>query len=258
MVEQAGGKLGRYQGKIAVVTAAAKGIGKATAVRLAQEGAYVVALDIDPQVADTAAELKREGARAESGVIDCASRSSVEEVFAALLKKHGHVDVLVNVVGRTAGDKRSEFYVSEPETWDFVIDLSLKSTMLCSRQVVPGMRERRSGRIVNIASAAFLAPTPTFADYAAAKAGVIGFTRVLAIEVAPFGVTVNAISPGPIATPATAQHSPELRKKLIATIPLGDYGKPEDIAAGVAYLASDDAKFVTGHNLVISGGRAIA
>jgi len=120
------------------------------------------------------------------------------------------------------------------------------------------MRERKSGRIVNISSVAWLTPTPTFSDYAAAKAGVVGFTRVLAIELAPFGVTVNAISPGPIATPATAHHSEELRKTLISTIPLGSYGKPDDIAAGVAYLGSDDASFVTGHNLVISGGRAVS
>ncbi len=249
--------LGRYKGKIAVVTAAAKGIGRATALRLGHEGAYVVALDIDPAVSQTAKELEQLGVRSESGVIDCSNRESVESMFADILKKHGHIDMLANVVGRTAGDKRSEFYVSEPETWDFVINMSLKSTMLCCRQVVPAMRARKSGRIVNISSVAWLAPTPTFGDYAAAKAGVVGFTRVLAIELAPFGVTVNSVSPGPIATPATKQHSDELRKKIIATIPLGGYGKPEDIAAGVAYLGSDDASFVTGHNLVISGGRSV-
>jgi NAD(P)-dependent dehydrogenase (short-subunit alcohol dehydrogenase family) len=120
------------------------------------------------------------------------------------------------------------------------------------------MRERRSGRIINISSVAWMVPTPTFADYAAAKAGVVGFTRVLAIELAPFGVTVNAVSPGPIVTAQFNAHTEETRKRVLNTIPLGRYGQPEDIAAGIAYLASADAGFVTGHNLVIAGGRAIS
>jgi NAD(P)-dependent dehydrogenase (short-subunit alcohol dehydrogenase family) len=120
----------------------------------------------------------------------------VQDAFAAIQARHGRVDVLVNVVGRNAGPRRSLFHESDPEGWDMVLDLSLKSTMRCCRQVVPGMRERKSGRIVSISSVAWTAPTPTFCDYAAAKAGVVGFTRVLAVELAPLGVTVNAISPG--------------------------------------------------------------
>lgn len=246
----------RYEGKVAVVTAAASGIGRATVNRLSAEGAHVVAVDIDSTVGEL---IGTEIANGEGIVLDCCDRDAVAAAFSGILARHGRVDVLVNVVGRTAGERRSEFWESDPEVWDMVIDASLKATMICSRQVVPSMRERRSGRIVNIASLAWLAPNPTFVDYTAAKAGVIGLTRALSVELAPYNVTVNAVSPGQVDTPATrAGHSPELRERMSALIPLGRYGQPDEIAAGIAFLASDDASFVTGQNLVISGGRAFA
>jgi NAD(P)-dependent dehydrogenase (short-subunit alcohol dehydrogenase family) len=252
------GNLGRFKGKITVVTGAAMGIGRATALRLAAEGAFVLALDVDPSLANVVDEIKAAGGKAMHHHLDASDRPAVVDTFAKLQKDNGPIDVLVNVVGKTARPRQSEFWCSEPEVWDYVIEMSLKTTMMCCRQVVPGMRERRQGKIVNIASVAFMVPTPTFGDYAAAKAGVVGFSRVLAIELAPFNVNVNTISPGPIATPATTQHAPEFREKIIQTIPLQRYGDPEDIANGVAYLASEDSRFVTGHNLVISGGRAIS
>lgn len=111
--------------------------------------------------------------------------------------------------------------------------------------------------MVNISSVSWLMPTPTFADYAAAKAGVVGFTRVLAIEVAKSGVRVNAVSPGPIETAATAKHPPETRARVLSTIPMAKYGQPEDVAAAILFLASDDAKFITAQTLVVGGGRGI-
>lgn len=248
--------LRRYEGKVAVVTAAASGIGRATAIRLSSEGAFVVAIDIDPVVKDLAEHVLP---NSEALVVDCCDRTAVVDAFADILGRHKQIDVLVNVVGRTAGPRRSEFWNSDPDVWDMVIDASLKTTMLCTRQVIPQMRERQSGRVVNIASIAWLAPNPGASEYAAAKAGVIGLTRVLAVELAPFNVTVNAVSPGQVETPATITgHSPELKKRMTDLIPLGRYGQPHEIAAGVAFLGSDDASFITGQNLVISGGRAFS
>jgi NAD(P)-dependent dehydrogenase (short-subunit alcohol dehydrogenase family) len=247
----------RLAGRIAAVTAAGAGIGAATALRLAREGATVVAIDRSDSVHGVAAAVRDLGLLVQSEVVDCTQESAVQRLFLSLLRHHGRIDVLVNGVGQSAREKMTEFWCSDSATWDFVIDVSLRSTMLCTRQVVPAMREARSGRIVNISSASWLAPTPNFSEYAAAKAGVVGFTRVLAAELAPFGVNVNAVSPGPIRTVALENQPPGVLDRIKATIPLGRVGEPDDIAAGIAYLASDDASFVTGHNLVISGGRAM-
>jgi NAD(P)-dependent dehydrogenase (short-subunit alcohol dehydrogenase family) len=175
---------GRLAGRVAVVTAAASGIGRASAIRLAEEGASVVAVDVDPGVAATAKGITAAGFEASSMVLDCSSRPDVERVFSEIEQRSGRVDILVNGVGRSARERLGNFATSDPEVWDMVIRLSLRSTMLCARQVVPGMLARRAGRIVNISSVAWLVPTPYFSDYAAAKAGVVGFTRVLAVEMA--------------------------------------------------------------------------
>lgn len=246
-----------FIGKRAIVSAAASGICRATALRLAAQGAEVACLDIG-DVSATVDEIRAAGGTATGWQLDVGDRAAVVATFAAIEAAQGPTDVLVNGVGMSAaGFGGGEFWCSEPETWDRVIDLSLKSTMHCTRQIVPGMRERRRGAVVNIASVSFLMPTPTFGDYAAAKAGVVGFTRVLAIELAPFGVRVNAVSPGPIETAATKRHPEATRQRVLATIPLGHYGQPEDVAAAITFLASDDARFITAQNLVVGGGRGI-
>lgn len=248
----------RFANRTAIITAAASGIGRATALRLAHEGATVACLDLAPSVNDTAEEIVRAGGKAGAWILDVTNRAAVNDTLQAIEAAHGPVDILVNGVGRSSAVKGGgEFCESNPEDWDEVINISLLSAMYLSRQIVPGMKRRGYGRVVNISSVAWLMPTPTFCDYAAAKAGVVGFTRVLAIEVARHGVTVNAVSPGPIETPATAKHPPETRARVSATIPMGRYGQPEDLASAIAFLASDEASFITAQNLVVGGGRGI-
>ncbi|MCB1419386.1 MAG: SDR family oxidoreductase [Notoacmeibacter sp.] len=248
----------RFSNKTAIVTAAASGICRATAIRLANEGATVACIDVSPAVSETVVEIEAAGGKATGWVLDVTDRAALKSVLADIEEKHGGADVLVNGVGRSSvGKGGGEFCESDPDDWAEVLDLSLFSTMMICRQIVPGMRERGYGRVVNISSVSWLMPTPKFCDYAAAKAGVVGFTRVLAIETAKHGVTVNAVSPGPIETPATAKHPPETRARVEATIPMGHYGLPEDLAAAICFLASDEAKFITAQNLVVGGGRGI-
>ncbi|WP_176086141.1 SDR family NAD(P)-dependent oxidoreductase [Martelella sp. HB161492] len=248
----------RFEGKTAIVTAAASGICRATALRLAREGAKVAAIDVSPAVEETVAQIRASGGSAEAYILDVTDRSHLAETLDRAEARLGPCDVLVNGVGRSSvGKGGGEFCDSNPEDWAEVLDLSLTSQMLICRRIVPGMRTRGYGRVVNISSVSWLMPTPRFADYAAAKAGVVGFTRVLAIEVARHGVTVNAVSPGPIETAATAKHPPETRARVEATIPMGHYGEPEDVAAAILFLASDEARFITAQNIVVGGGRGI-
>ncbi len=248
----------RFSGKTAIISAAASGICRATALRFAAEGGRVACLDVSEAVHDTVAAITQAGGAARGWVLDVTDRAALTAVLAEAEAAQGPTDVLVNGVGRSSvGKGGGEFCESDPDDWAEVLDVSLFSTMMAARRIVPGMRARGYGRVVNIASVAFLMPTPKFCDYAAAKAGVVGFTRVLAIETAKYGVTVNAVSPGPIETPATAKHPPETRARVESTIPMGHYGQPEDVAAAILFLASDDAKFITAQNLVVGGGRGI-
>jgi NAD(P)-dependent dehydrogenase (short-subunit alcohol dehydrogenase family) len=245
--------------RIAVVTGAGAGIGRATALQLAREGNTVVAVGRSSSVDGTAAQIRADGGEALGLIADCTDRAMVEGAFASIIERYGRVDVLVNNVGYAAGpsDRFDEVWRADPSDWSVIVDACLTSTMLCCRQVAPVMRELRAGKIVNVSSVSWLAPPAGFSAYAAAKAGVVGFTRVLAAELAPMGVNVNSVSPGPTRTGQTEMHPPEIRDRILATVPLGRYGTPDEIAAGIVFLTRDEAAFITGHNLVISGGRAM-
>lgn len=248
----------RFTDQIAIVTAAASGICRAAALRLGAEGATVACIDVSPAVQDTVDAIVAAGGKAQGWVLDVTDRAAVIATMAEIESTLGPTDILINGVGRSSAVKGGgEFCESDPDNWAEVIDISLFSTMMICRQIVPGMKARGRGKVVNISSVAFLMPTPTFSDYAAAKAGVVGFTRVLAVEVAKHGVTVNAVSPGPIRTPATAKHPAETTARVLSTIPMGRYGEPEDVAAAILFLASDDAKFITAQNIVVGGGRGM-
>lgn len=245
-----------FNGKLAVVTGGANGLGRACAMRFASEGANVVILDHeDDPLAGVATEIRAKGGHVTPIRCDLSDRPQVVEAFRKIHSDLGEVDILLNNVGQTAREHASEFWCSEPPTWDFVIGLSLMTTLLCSRQVVPSMRERRSGKIVNVASDAALVGDANVADYSAAKAGVIGFTRSLARELAPFKVNVNAVCPGPSKTRGPMKLHQGRLEARIAAIPFGEMNEPEDVANGVAFLASDQARTITGQILVINGGR---
>lgn len=248
----------RLAGKVAIVSAAASGIGLAVAKKFIAEGVAVMCcLDRSPAVRDIAAGLGRQGVVVEGTALDLTSRAQVEREFAEIHARHARIDILVNGVGSSARDKVSEFADSDPATWEWVIETSLKSAMLASRQVLARMREQRGGRIVCVSTDAWLYPARKFVDYAAAKAGVVGFVRGLALEEAPHGITVNAVSPGPVRAGGTAQLPPDMLARIVEEVPLGRMGEPEDVANLIAFLASEEAGWITGQNIAINGGRTM-
>ena len=244
----------RLEAKLAVVTGAANGIGRATALRFAAEGANLAILDLEADGLAATAELARQaGAKVLTITGDCTDEALVAEAFKRIYAECGFVDILMNNVGQSARERASEFYASSSDVWRFVLNVSLMSTMIASRQVVPAMREAGRGKIVNVASNAGMAGEVGLSEYAAAKMGVIGFTRSLARELAP--VNVNAICPGVTRTRVLERISDEILDGIRKSIPLGFFAEPEDIAAAVAFLASDDARYMTGQSVVVDGGR---
>lgn len=246
----------RLQDRLAVITGAGWGIGRASALRMASEGADLAILDIEADNLEaTAAAIRSIGRKAFALQADCTSEAEIVAAFARIKAECGPIDILMNNVGQSARQRASQFHESSSEVWDFVLNMTLRSTMLASRQVVPDMRARKSGRIVNVASNAGLAGEVGIADYAAAKMGVIGFTRSLARELAPFGVNVNAVCPGVTKTRVIERISPDIVAAIQAQIPMGYFAEPEDIAAVATFLASDDARYMTGQSVVVDGGR---
>jgi 2-hydroxycyclohexanecarboxyl-CoA dehydrogenase len=248
----------RLEGRTALVTGGASGIGAATARRLAAEGARVVVADLE--------EAKAEAVAGEiDGLpvhMDVAHVASVQAGVAEAVEAIGPVDILVN----NAGTDRFAFFVNtDPELWDFVLGVNLRGTIAVTHALLGSMQERGRGAIVNVASEAGRVGSQGSAIYSAAKAGVIGFTRAIARESARFNVRANAVAPGPIDTPllnAAAELYGEigerLKQAMIDSTALRRIGKPDEVAAAIAYLASDDASFVTGQTLNVSGGLSMA
>jgi acetoacetyl-CoA reductase/3-oxoacyl-[acyl-carrier protein] reductase len=239
----------RFQDRIVVVTGGGQGIGAAAVQRFAAEGARVAVLDLDVD------EARRAGHAALAVGGDCTDVAVMDGFLNRVESELGPPDILFNNVGQSARERSGPFAESEEATWRFVLEVSLLTAMRAARRVAPGMRARGYGRIVNMSSDAAFAGDVGLADYAAAKMGVVGFTRSLARELAPAGVTVNAVCPGAIRTRAHERLSPGILRRIVAQTPAGFVGEPQDVAAAVAFLASEEARFITGQTLLIDGGR---
>ena len=242
----------RNERQVAIVTGAARGIGLAVAGRLAQLGYHVLALDRSGDV--------HEAARAfdgESHVLDVTDEAGIRRLVAATLERHGRIDVLVNNAGWHPAVPREQrgFERTPTDQWEQVLRINLTGAFLFCREVLPAMRAARQGRIVNISSRAGRMAVPgSGVHYAAAKAGLIGMTRMLAAEVAAEGITANCIAPGVVETPLTVQGDEERRARLGRHVPVGRAGRVEEIAHAVEYLVSPQAAYVTGTVLDVNGG----
>ena len=247
---------GRLSGRIAVVTGAANGIGRASALRLAREGADLAVVDREGEALHAVGRaIEGLGRQALAITADWTDAVAVGEAFAAIRRRFGRIDILFNNVGQSARERASEFHRSEEETWRFVIEVSLLTTMRASRLAVEEMRARKSGRIVNMSTESAFYGDVGFVDYAAAKMGVVGFTRSLARELAPYQINVNAVCPGAIRTRAHDRLPVEVIDRVRTSVPMGYVAEPEDVAGVVAFLASDDARYITGQSILIDGGR---
>jgi 2-dehydro-3-deoxy-L-rhamnonate dehydrogenase (NAD+) len=242
----------RFEGQTAIVTGAARGIGEAIARRLASEGAAVMIADVDEASAQVAAAAIGDLAVAQR--LDVTEPVSWDAAVRAALDSWGRIDALVNNAG-IAG-RSSPIWEVGVDEWQQVVDIDLTGVFLGCRAVIPVMLDAGSGRIVNIASIAGKEGNPNAVPYSAAKAGVIGLTKAVAKEVATQGVLVNAVAPAVIETPILAQVSDEHIAYMTSRIPMGRVGKPEEVAALVAFLCSSDLTFSTGAVYDISGGRA--
>ena len=244
---------GKLESRVAVITGAARGIGRATALLLAEQGARIAAVDIDFGAADETASLVRsKGADGLAIQADVSKFGDVEHMVTVVIQRWGQLDILVN----NAGVLRYGNVVDTDEaTWDDLLGVDLKGCFLCSKYSIPEMRKRGGGAIVNVASIMGMVAMPRHAAYCAAKAGVIGLTKAMALDHARDHIRVNCICPGTIRTPMNEQvYDPRTLDLIGACHPIGRLGLPEDIGQAVAFLASDESAFLTGAVIVADGG----
>ncbi len=245
----------QFQNKITIVTGSTRGIGKEIAKAFAQEGATVIILGRNASAADqTRDELLSLGLKADSFACDVTNGANVQEIINKILDKHKSIDILVNNAGIT---KDNLLLRMSEDDWDEVISINLKGVFNCSKAVAKPMVKARQGKIINISSIIGITGNAGQANYAASKAGIIGFTKSMAKELASRNITINAIAPGYIETDMTAQLKEDTREALLKNIPLGRLGIAKDVAGVCLFLASAEANYITGQTIVVDGGMAI-
>ena len=253
----------KLDAKIGLVTGGGSGIGRATCILAAKEGATVIVTDIDDANGKQTVELvKRAGGKASYKHMDVTKEDDVRSVVSEMLQEHGRIDFLHNNAGGWKIDM-SDTPKSSVQLWSQLIDLNLTSVFIVTKYVIENMCERKSGSIVNASSINGFYPNPGCVAYSTAKAGVIGFTKTMALELAPFNIRINAVCPGEIRTPIwnntfkLVPNSERAVESLRRAIPLRRIGEPEDIARSVVWLVSDEASYITGAVLVVDGGRTV-
>ncbi|MAW64370.1 MAG: 3-oxoacyl-ACP reductase [Acidobacteria bacterium] len=243
--------MSNLQNRVVIVTGASRGIGRAVAVRFGEAGAVVVVAARGDHADATADEIRGEGGRAVSVSVDVTDTKQIDAMVGMALEDYGRIDVLVNNAGIVRDQLAMRMTVAD---WNAVIATNLTAVFTCSRAVLRPMLKQRSGRIINVGSVVGQMGNAGQVNYAAAKAGLVGFSKALAREVATRGVTVNVVAPGMIDTEMTSGLAKPAREAMLAKIPLGRLGTPDDIAAAIGFLASDEAAYITGHVLAVNGG----
>jgi 3-oxoacyl-[acyl-carrier protein] reductase len=238
-------------GKVAIVTGASRGIGREIAQQLAARGARVVAAARGDNAAATVDAIRAAGGQADTASVDVTDPASVEALVSSAVTQHGRIDILVN----NAGITRDQLLLRmKRDDWDQVLATNLTAAFTCAQAVIKPMVKQRSGRIISVSSVVGQAGNAGQANYAASKAGLIGFSKALARELASRNITVNVVAPGLVETDMTRAIADKAQGDWAAQIPLGRIGTPEDIAAAVCFLASDEASYITGHVLAVNGG----
>ncbi len=244
------------KGKVAVVTGASQGIGRETALALAEAGAkVVVAARSEEKLVALAGAIAAVGGEAFALKMDVADAEQVKAGFKQVMEKFGRLDILVNNAAVTRDGLAMRMKKND---WDAVLQTNLTGAHLCIQQVLPAMMKARAGRIINISSIVAQMGNAGQANYVAAKAGLIGLTKAIAVEIASRGITVNAVAPGFIETPMTDVLPDKIKEELKVRIPLGRMGSARDVAAAIVFLASDEAGYITGHVLNVNGGMHLA
>jgi 3-oxoacyl-[acyl-carrier protein] reductase len=238
-------------GKVTIVTGASRGIGRGVAMTLAARGAYIVATARGENAADTVSHIQGAGHRAEAAALEVTDPASIEALIAGVLERHGRIDVLVN----NAGVTRDQLMLRmKRDDWDHVIATNLTASFALSQAAIKSMVKQRSGRIINISSVVGQTGNAGQANYAASKAGLIGFSKALARELASRNITVNVVAPGLIETDMTKAITEKAHGDWTSQIPLGRLGTTADVAAAVCFLASEEASYITGQVLAVNGG----